>query len=219
MKTLLCLGRVVNTGTVGKIITKLRAQWLISLFLVLHDWFSGPDEEKNNSVHSVFAKFWVRQEVASRNSRPLFKFSTRCEKGVDKSGLSLSSSSSLFKHIPKTDNADSKNQQQKVPSYRPHQKFFCFQSPDRPVFPRKYKFYFALHTTFFPLTYLFLPVAVLGMCSQTTDSYMYICPRLSIASYHEWHLYMIKVWSEMGACATLLFNVWWVLSSWPWPKF
>ena len=46
-----------------------------------------------------------------RNSRPLFNFSRRREEDVNKNGLSLSSSSSFFKLIPKTDNADGKNQQ------------------------------------------------------------------------------------------------------------
>ena len=55
MKTLSCLGRVANTSTVGKIITRLRAQWLISLFLVFRaHWFSGPDEKKKNEQFYPF---------------------------------------------------------------------------------------------------------------------------------------------------------------------
>ena len=39
---------------------------------------------------------------------------------MNKNDLSLTSSCSLFKPIPKTDNADNKNQQKKVPSYENH---------------------------------------------------------------------------------------------------
>ena len=67
--------------------------------------------EKKTFLSLPFFKFWVRQEAAPRNSHSLFNFSRRREEGVNKNCLSISSSSSLFKPIPKTDNADSKNQQ------------------------------------------------------------------------------------------------------------
>ena len=53
---------------------------------------------------------------------------------------------------------------------------------------------------------LFLAVAILGMCSRTTDSNTYV--HNPLASYR-W-LDKSIIWNGR---ATLLFNVWWVLSS------
>ena len=74
------------------------------------------------------------------------------------------------------------------------------------------------------LSHMFLSFMVrtspLNMCSQTTDSYMYMYVLDSLSSYTagDADLCTMKVESEMGMLHRL-FNGWWVLSSWPWPKF
>ena len=81
-------------------------------------------------------------------------------------------------------------------------KFSVSCLPTNPSFLEKDFFLPNILPPLFQSFALFLAVAVLGMCSQTTSPYMHV--HASLASFQR-HLYTIKVWSEMGVlhcCST-----------------
>ena len=86
-----------------------------------------------------------------------------------------------------------KKKEKKKERIRPHQKNFLLPV-SRPThfFGESRNLILPDIPPFFHLVALFFAVAVLAMCSQTTDIHVQVCPRLFIASYWR-HLCTIKV--------------------------